>query len=86
VEALSLLEKEASRIDLVFSDIVMAGGISGVDLNRHIVEKWPRVKVLLTSGYTEMAVKSRAEVAVEIIAKPYRMADLAHRIRDTLDA
>lgn len=86
VEALHILETDAPDIRLVFSDVVMAGGVSGVDLNHHIANRWPAIKVLLTSGYTEMAINSRAEIAADIIAKPYRMADLAHRIRETLDA
>jgi two-component system NtrC family sensor kinase len=69
--------------DLVFSDIVMPGGMSGLELARKIRRHFPSVPILLASGYSHAA----AEVAKEglaIIAKPYRADALAEAIRRSL--
>src|SRR5690606_7325214 len=49
-EALAILGSGA-EVDLVFTDLVMPGGMSGYELARRVAEEWPRLPVLLTSGY-----------------------------------
>jgi signal transduction histidine kinase/CheY-like chemotaxis protein len=74
--------------DLLFSDIVMPGGMSGLDLARHLRARWPGLKVLLTSGYAHGAVEEAANDPLlerYILAKPYRPGLLAARIREVLD-
>ncbi len=71
------------KFDLVFTDIVMPGGMSGLDLARKVRRHFPNLPVLLASGYSHAA----AEVAREnlpIVAKPYRADTLADAIRQCL--
>lgn len=75
----------AGPFDLVFSDIVMPGDLTGIDLAR--VAKSRGVRVLLTSGFAN-PVEIHAEAqsqGVEVLPKPYRKADLANRVRSLLD-
>ncbi|CAN5124596.1 PAS domain-containing sensor histidine kinase [soil metagenome] len=84
-EALSLLE--TSRIDVVFTDIVMPGGIDGFELANIVRRRWPEVKVVLTSGYPETRVAENLAAAnFRLLTKPYRKAALAEFVRDALDA
>ena len=81
-EALELLA--LNKIDIVFSDIVMPGGINGYELAEKVMKKYPEVKMLLTSGYAAKSpVSTYAGIIVE---KPYTRQDLAFRIREVLDA
>jgi CheY-like chemotaxis protein len=71
------------KFDLVFSDIVMPGGMSGLELARKVRQHFPSLPILLASGYSQAA----AEVAKEgfpIIAKPYRADALADAIRQSI--
>lgn len=85
VEALDILKKYT--IDIVFSDIVMPGGINGYELADQVREKYPGIKVLLSSGYTGKSTGTvyKAVYKELIVAKPYTRQDLAHRIRSVLD-
>jgi len=64
--------------DLVFSDIVMAGELDGVDLARRVRETAPRVPVLLATGYAQAAERIGDEFP--ILRKPYKMSDLSQAI------
>jgi CheY-like chemotaxis protein len=64
-------------IDLVFSDIMMPGGMNGVELAKEIRKRRLGLPVLLTSGYAE-AVRREAEAeGVQILPKPYRLSELS---------
>lgn len=71
---------------VVFSDVVMPGGMSGLDVAREVRVRWPHIKVLLTSGYAEDAIKEQGGGAVDhrIIRKPYSKAELARAVADIL--
>ncbi|TGD99304.1 hybrid sensor histidine kinase/response regulator [Methylobacterium nonmethylotrophicum] len=74
-------------VDLLFSDLIMPGGMNGVLLARAARERQPRIKVLLTTGYAEASIE-RTDAGgseFEIINKPYRRLELARRVRLTLD-
>ncbi|MEM8951875.1 MAG: PAS domain S-box protein [Pseudomonadota bacterium] len=77
----------SSDVDLVFSDVVMPGGLSGSDLAQVIRQSYPSIKVLLTSGYSRHAGIETEAIDGDMpwLQKPYRMADLAQRIREVLD-
>jgi CheY-like chemotaxis protein len=75
-EALGTLEKDA--FDLVFSDIVMPGGMSGVDLARELRQRQPELPVLLTTGFSGKARFEPGEF--EILYKPWRPDELLHAI------
>jgi CheY-like chemotaxis protein len=82
---LKLAEEKA--IDLLFSDVVMPGGINGFELAEQAVALSPELKVLLTSGYTEKAIirTGQARFSTNMLSKPYMQAELAHRVRAALD-
>ena len=85
-EALSIIEADA-RIDLLFTDVVMAGPIGGRKLAERAVAIRPALKVLFTSGYTENAIvhSGRLDPGVELLSKPYGRDVLAAKIRRVLD-
>ena len=86
-EALQVFEREADGVDLVFTDIVMPGGVNGVVLAGKVRERRPEVPVLLTTGYNEELVADGPRVtASEVLGNPYSRTQLADRIRAALNA
>lgn len=84
--ALEIMKKEHKKIDLVFTDIVMPGGMSGIELVQRMREYYPSIKVLYTSGYTQHAIPDyQLSVGEELISKPYRREALAQKVRKVLD-
>jgi CheY-like chemotaxis protein len=85
-QALETLEKEGG-IHMLFSDVVMPGGINGYELAEQATQQQPELRVLLSSGFTSKSIVSKAHTrfANNLISKPYRKAELARRIRQLLD-
>jgi signal transduction histidine kinase len=85
VEAMSILERD-EPIDLLFTDVVMPYGISGIQLARQARKLRQDIKVLLTSGYTMQTLSAEygAEKEFTIIGKPYRQGELAEHVRQAL--
>lgn len=83
-DALSALQN-GCKVDIVFSDIMMPGGMNGVELAREIRTRALGVPVLLTSGYAEAAQQAAAAEGVHVLAKPYRLEDLATALREAID-
>jgi PAS domain S-box-containing protein len=81
-QALAILQQRAD-IDLLFTDVIMPGGMSGRDLADTAQQLRPGLKVLYTSGYTENAIvhQGRLDPGVQLLSKPYRRAELAQKIR-----
>ncbi len=86
-QALAKLQ-ENPGIDLMFSDVVMPGGMNGFDLAQAAKALRPSLKIVHTSGYPKGAMVHQEEPRFRegfIIMKPYRREDLQKIIRDALD-
>jgi CheY-like chemotaxis protein len=84
--ALNILS-QGDPIDLLFTDIVMPGGMSGWELVEAARIERPALKALFTSGYSDRILKERARGGMDIrlLAKPYRSRSLGEAIRAVLD-
>jgi len=84
--ALRLLRREA-HVDLLFTDVVLPGGMTGAQVAAEAAEIQPGLKILFTTGYARNAIvhNGRLDPGVQLITKPYSFADLAAKIRDVLD-
>jgi len=84
--ASALASISRQKIDLLFTDIVMPGALTGPDLAREALAHAPALKVLFTSGYPQARIQegSLAE-KLNLIGKPYRKRDLARALREVLD-
>ena len=71
-------------VDLVFSDIMMPGGMNGVDLARELHRRRPDLPVLLTSGYADAARRDADAANVLILPKPYEIDDLSAALNATM--
>ncbi|MEO1363761.1 MAG: ATP-binding protein, partial [Pseudomonadota bacterium] len=84
-EALATLAS-GTHVDVLFSDLVMPGTLNGYDLAALVRSEFPKVKILLTSGYASDVVTNRmgGTAAYRILHKPYRHSDLAERLQALL--
>ncbi len=85
-QALDILAKQ-NDIDLLFSDVIMPGGMNGYELAQQAMELKPELKVLITSGFISQSISQNVQASFSspILSKPYRKVELARRIRLTLD-
>ncbi|MEM6462584.1 MAG: ATP-binding protein [Pseudomonadota bacterium] len=85
VEALAVLGSN-SDIDMVFTDLVMPGGVSGYEIADFVLEKHSNIPVLLTSGYAEDLVRSNelTSRSIRMLRKPYRQLELARVLHQVL--
>ncbi|GMO11017.1 ATP-binding protein [Bradyrhizobium sp. TM233] len=85
-EALAIAA-EGRPFDLLFTDIVMAGGMNGRELAEQMVAARPSLRVLFTSGYAydSLHAQGRATMGAPLLRKPYRKAELARMLRRCLD-
>jgi signal transduction histidine kinase/CHASE3 domain sensor protein len=83
--ALNLIEG-GQAFDLLFTDVIMPGGMSGRELAEKALKLRPGIKVLYTSGYTDNAIvhQGRLDPGVLLLTKPYRKSQLANMIRRAL--
>ena len=74
-------------MDLLFTDVVLPGGMTGAVLAEKAAELQPGIKTLFTTGYARNAIvhHGRLDPGVDLITKPFSYADLAARVRDILD-
>jgi two-component system NtrC family sensor kinase len=82
--AIAALRLDAN-VDLVFSDILMPGGMNGLDLAREIGERFPGIPVLLATGYSASA-QDAVRHGVVVLQKPYDLEGLRRNIREAMDA
>ena len=74
-------------VDLLFTDMIMPGDLDGVALAREAKRRVPRIKVLLTTGYSEASLE-RTDAGgreFDVLNKPYGRSDLARKVRVILD-
>ena len=77
---------EGFKPDIMCCDIVIPGGLNGVELARQIHELMPDVKVLLTSGYNAgMLDGALSQDGFRLLSKPYTGDELGSRVRNILD-
>ena len=83
--ALNLIEG-GEKFDLLFTDVIMPGSMSGRELAEKVLKLRPGIKVLYTSGYTDNAIvhQGRLDPGVLLLTKPYRKSQLANMIRRAL--
>jgi PAS domain S-box-containing protein len=85
--ALRLLERQP-RVDLLFSDVVLPGGLTGKQVSEQARALRPDLKILFTTGYARNAIihHGRLDRGVHLITKPFTLNELAAKVRDVLDA
>jgi len=78
---------QQSGIDLLFSDVIMPGGLNGYELAEQACVLYPELKVLLTSGFTGKALyrNGQGRFKENLLNKPFNQSELAFRVRMVLD-
>ena len=86
IEALKLIEIIDQTIDLVISDVVMPK-MRGRELANKISEKYPKIKVLFISGYSDNQIAQNGILisGIHFLQKPYSIEKLAKKVREILD-
>jgi CheY-like chemotaxis protein len=81
-QALDILRGD-TPVEILFSDIVMPGGMNGVQLAVEARRLRPSIKVLLTSGYADTVLRQADGLPgdLQVLGKPYRRAELASKLR-----
>jgi PAS domain S-box-containing protein len=82
-EALELLDA-GETVDAVFSDVVMPGGMSGLDLAVALQRRLPRLAVVLATGYSDALAGWRGAMPAEVLSKPYRLEEVAAALERAL--
>jgi PAS domain S-box-containing protein len=82
--ALAILA-QTPEVALLFTDVVMPGEMTGVELARVVLAQHPQIKILFSSGYAEPALALRGLGTGAWLKKPYPAADLARKVREILD-
>lgn len=84
--ALRALDQQP-RVDLLFTDVVLPGGMTGAQVAARARATRPSLKVLFTTGYARNAIihHGRLDKGVQLITKPFSFDDLAAKVRDVLD-
>ena len=86
-EAMAIWNEHAREIDLLFTDIKMPGGLSGLDLYDRLKRSKPSLKVVLSSGYSEeiMNLGMSVNPILVFLPKPFDVTELAATVRRCLD-
>ena len=81
-EALAELAKDATRFDIVFSDVVMPG-MNGIELGKTLRDTYPDLPIVLTSGYSSVLAENGTH-GFELLHKPYSVEQLSRVLRKTV--
>ena len=84
-EALAILQHEAVRVHVVFTDVHMPGPMDGLMLAHHVRRHWPRIGLLVASGQGIVSEEAMPEGS-RFIPKPYRLDHVVHHIRELAPA
>ena len=86
-EALAVWGQHRARVAVLITDVVMPGGLSGIELAAHLLAESPGLRVILASGYSEELAESagRSIVGLTYLAKPFGPLALARAVRARLD-
>jgi len=86
-EALKLWQKHGDEVNLLFSDMVMSEGLTGLDLAEKLQAEKPGLKVIISSGYSATLPQSAQARARGIfyLPKPYQVSVLGRKVRECLD-
>lgn len=84
-EAVDVWNKNRHKIDLLLTDMVMPGGLSGKELAQLIIREDPKIRVIITSGYSPESVRLEGEFASHFLPKPYNPIALLAALRNALD-
>jgi PAS domain S-box-containing protein len=78
----------STPFDLLLTDVIMPGGMTGRQLSDEAVRRRPDLKTLFISGYTEDSIVHQGKLGpgVNFLSKPFRRRDLALKVREALDA
>ncbi len=84
--ALAIIDR-GEPFDLLFTDVILPGGMTGRQLADEVALRRPGLKVLYTSGYTDNAIvhQGKLDPGVMLLSKPYRKSQLANMIRRALE-
>jgi two-component system cell cycle sensor histidine kinase/response regulator CckA len=87
-EALQVWHSVAGKVDLLLTDLVMPGELSGRELAERLLREQPHLKVIFTSGYSAESLTANAltDAATAFLQKPYRPEKLVVAVRECLDA
>jgi PAS domain S-box-containing protein len=86
--ALAVWQEHAGQIDLLFSDMIMPGDLTGLDLAGQLRAQKPGLKVILTSGYSAEVSGAGlpANAGVVFLQKPFHIRELSQTVRNCLDS
>jgi CheY-like chemotaxis protein len=85
-EALEMLRQAPDRVDLLFTDLSMPGGMTGLMLAERARALHPGLRVLLATGYSDDLVeRGSLTLGANVLGKPYSQTDLASRVRVALN-
>ena len=84
-EAIEVLSSDA-KIDLIFSDIVMPGGRSGLDLQEYVLANFPNIGIQLTTGYADLVQLESQTPVMPLLKKPYTKTELGIALENLIES
>jgi CheY-like chemotaxis protein len=86
LEAMEFLERQGGEVELLLTDIIMPGGLSGLELARRWRLKHPSVAVILTTGYSSEVhgLEEALQEGMAFLQKPYEIEQLGEAVRSSL--
>ncbi len=87
-DALKVWDEHNGRIDLVITDIVMPGGMDGIELSGHLIERNPEIPVIFSSGYSDLIAAGDFPLkeGENFLTKPYALPKVGQLVRTRLNA